>query len=37
VTISPSTGSTCVIFDLPFFAGAATNLHAPSVDPKVLA
>jgi NAD(P)H-dependent FMN reductase len=24
-------------FDLPFFAEAATNLHAPSVDPKVLA
>jgi len=24
-------------FDLPFFAEAATNLHAPSVDPKVIA
>jgi len=24
-------------FDLPFFAEASTNLHAPSVDPKVLA
>ncbi len=24
-------------FDLPFFAEAATNLHAPSVDPKVVA
>ncbi|HEV3211981.1 MAG TPA: NAD(P)H-dependent oxidoreductase [Acidimicrobiales bacterium] len=24
-------------FDLPFFAEAATNLHAPSVDAKVLA
>jgi NAD(P)H-dependent FMN reductase len=24
-------------FDLPFFAEAATNQHAPSVDPKVLA
>ena len=22
-------------FDLPFFAEAATNLHAPSVDPKI--
>jgi NAD(P)H-dependent FMN reductase len=24
-------------FDLPFFAEASTNLHAPSVDPKVIA
>jgi len=24
-------------FDLPFFAEASSNLHAPSVDPKVLA
>src|ERR1700735_165235 len=24
-------------FDLPFFAEVATNLHAPSADPKVLA
>jgi NAD(P)H-dependent FMN reductase len=24
-------------FDLPFFAEASTNLHAPSADPKVLA
>lgn len=24
-------------FDLPFFAEATSNLHAPSVDPKVLA
>jgi NAD(P)H-dependent FMN reductase len=24
-------------FDLPFFAEASTNLHSPSVDPKVIA